>query len=62
MFGLSMNSLFSTDRKGGGVDGETLTVDESFLDSLLYSAFGGQGRGLACTKTPFTEMTNRPDE
>lgn len=57
-----MKSLFSTERKGGGVDGETLTVDESFLYSLLYSAFGGQGRGLACTKTPFTEMTNRPDE
>lgn len=41
MFGLSMNSLFSTERKGDGVDDETLNADESFLYSLLYNAFGG---------------------
>lgn len=57
-----MNSLFSTERKGDGVDDETLNADESFLYSLLYNAFGGQGRGLPCTKTTLTEMINRPDE
>lgn len=40
MFGLSMNSLFSTEKRGGG-DDEALNVDESFLYSLLHNAFEG---------------------